>query len=73
MGWIFPPEERYVRPAYNTQSHGAKTAGKGEQEFPRCCSYYKNLEDKVTGLQGRKQKVGKIYGRIKPVDYSHVA
>ena len=25
-------EERYVRPAYNTQRHGAETLGKGEQE-----------------------------------------
>ena len=32
---ICPHEERYLSPAYNTQRHGAKTVGKGEQEsFP---------------------------------------
>ena len=35
VGWIFPLEERYVRPTYNTQLHGVETIGKGEQEgFP---------------------------------------
>ena len=29
---ICPHEERYVSPAYNTQHHGARTVGKGEQE-----------------------------------------
>ena len=32
MHRICPLEERYVRPAYNTQRHGAETVGKGEQE-----------------------------------------
>ena len=35
LHWIFPHEERYVRPAYNTQCHGADIVGKEEQEsFP---------------------------------------
>ena len=35
MRRICPHEERYVRPAYNTQHCGAETVGKGEQEsFP---------------------------------------
>ena len=35
MCQICPHEKRYVRPYYNTQCHGAKTIGKGEQEsFP---------------------------------------
>ena len=54
MRRICPHEERYVRPTYNGQRHGAKTVGKGEQEsFPDAVVSIIILR---TELQDRKEE-----------------
>ena len=53
-------EERYVRPTYNTQRHGAKTIGKGEQEsFPYAAVTIRILRTELQDCKQEKKRLVK--------------
>ena len=60
MHRICPHEERYVRPTYNTQRHGAETVGKGEQEsFPDAVATIRILRAKLQDCKEENKRLVK--------------
>ena len=60
---ICPHEERYLSLAYNTQRHGAKTVGKGEQEsFPDAAVTIRILRIELQDCKEENKRLVKAMG-----------